>query len=75
MGDYWHSLGGKWARVPTGPVSLGTIPDPTSIFIYEDWGQGYDNGAIHNNGTNFVCCDGHAKWIKQGMKTIKASWW
>lgn len=57
-----------------GPVSLGAVVDPTATFIWEDWGQSYSGYAIHVGGTNFVCCDGHAKWQKQGQKGIKGGW-
>ena len=75
MPDYWQSLGGKWATVPCGAVPLGAIVSPSATFIWEDWGQAYANNAIHNNGTNFVCCDGHAKWQRQGQKNIVGGWW
>ncbi len=55
----------------TGPATLAAVTNPTETFIWEDWGQGYTDGAVHVSGTNFACCDGHAKWQKQGQKTIK----
>ena len=62
-------------KVPAvGPVSIGAVVDPTATFIWEDWGQSYSGSAIHCGGTNFVCCDGHAKWQKQGQKAIKGGW-
>jgi prepilin-type processing-associated H-X9-DG protein len=73
--DYWKALGkGVPATYGGGPVSLAALGSPSSTFIWEDWGQGYANNAIHNNGTNFCCADGHAKWIKQGSKTIAGGW-
>jgi prepilin-type N-terminal cleavage/methylation domain-containing protein len=75
MPCYWQSLGGKWATVPPGPVSLGMVVNPCATFIWEDWGQGYNNGAVHVGGTNFAVCDGHAKWQKQGVKNIIGGWW
>lgn len=73
--DYWKALG---KGVPTtytgGPVSLAMIGNPSSVFLWEDWGQGYTGFAIHNGGTNFLCVDGHAKWIRQGNKTIVGGW-
>jgi len=73
--DLWRSYGGKWASVPPGPTSLGGVRDPVATFIWEDWGQAYSEGAVHNNGTNFACCDGHAKWQKQGQKGIIGQPW
>ena len=73
MPDYWISIGKTPPR--GGPVTLGSVVDPTKTFLWEDWGQGYSNGAIHCGGTNFGCCDGHAKWQKQGRKDIIAMWW
>jgi prepilin-type processing-associated H-X9-DG protein len=74
MPCYWRSLGGKWGNYPVGPVGLGQINNPAAVFIWEDWGQAYTDGAIHNRGTNFACCDGHAKWIRQGQKAIFGGW-
>ncbi len=75
MPDLWRSYGGKWASVPSGPTSLGSVRDPVATFIWEDWGQAYSEGAIHNKGTNFACCDGHAKWQRQGQKGLIGSPW
>ncbi|MEN6546737.1 MAG: DUF1559 domain-containing protein [Armatimonadia bacterium] len=75
MPDLWRSYGGKWASVPAGPTSLGGVKDPVATFIWEDWGQSYSGSAIHNGGTNFACCDGHAKWQKQGQKGIIGQPW
>ncbi len=67
--DYWYAKG----KVPSGgPVSLGKVADPSATFIWEDWGQATE--PIHNLGTNFACCDGHAKWQKKGNKAIKGGW-
>jgi len=71
--DYWISIGK--ALPQGGPVSLGSVVNPSATFLWEDWGQGYTNGAIHCGGTNFCCCDGHAKWQKQGRKDIIGGWW
>ncbi len=74
--DYWGQAGKR--KIPASyytswPVTLGMVSDPSSTFIWEDWGQAYT--AIHVGGTNFACCDGHAKWVRQGMKTCKGGWW
>ena len=70
MADLYTSKGAT-----AGPVSLGAVADPVVTFIWEDWGQSYSGAAIHCGGTNFACCDGHAKWQKQGRKEIKGGWW
>ena len=80
MPDYYGPAPNGIGKIPStswgsGPVSLGMIADPVSTFFWEDWGQAYTNNAIHNGGTNFGCCDGHAKWIRQGNKTCKGGWW
>ena len=74
--DYWKALGkGVPSNYSGGPVSLGLVGGSASTtFLWEDWGQGYTGFAIHNGGTNFLCCDGHAKWIRQGMKTVTGGW-
>jgi len=76
--DYWGPYGLNKipaGRYSGGPVTLGMVNDPVKTFIWEDWGQGYTDNAIHNKGTNFACCDGHAKWQKQGRKDIIGGWW
>lgn len=73
MTDYWISI--RKAVPHGGPVRIGDVADPTKVFMWEDWGQAYAGGAIHVGGTNFGCCDGHAKWVKQGSKAIVAGWW
>jgi prepilin-type processing-associated H-X9-DG protein len=75
IGDYWKALGkGVPSYYGGGPVSLGDVGSASTTFLWEDWGQGYNGLAIHNGGTNFLCCDGHAKWIRQGMKTVTGGW-
>jgi len=74
MPDYWRCFP-KFASISGGPVTMSRVRDPAATFIWEDWGQAYDGGAIHCGGTNFACLDGHAKWQKQGRKDIIARWW
>jgi prepilin-type N-terminal cleavage/methylation domain-containing protein/prepilin-type processing-associated H-X9-DG protein len=75
--EYWralHKLSTDSPYAPYGPVTAAMIKDPASVFIWEDWGQAYVAGALHAGGTNFACCDGHAKWQMQGGKLIRGSW-
>jgi prepilin-type N-terminal cleavage/methylation domain-containing protein len=73
--DYWVAFHkGVPATHTGGPVSMAEVGNPSTVFLWEDWGQGYSGFAIHEGGTNFCCCDGHAKWIKQGMKTVSGGW-
>jgi len=76
MPDYWPAMNpAKFGNVPPGPCTIGKVKNPTATFIWEDWGQAYSGGATHMGGTNFVCCDGHAKWLKDlgGIKGNQTS--
>jgi prepilin-type N-terminal cleavage/methylation domain-containing protein len=74
--DLYQSMSSKfsWENGPFCPVTLAQIQSPAAVFIWEDWGQAYPNNAIHNGGTDFACCDGHAKWVRQGDKECMGGW-
>lgn len=66
------------AKIPlSGPITLAMIADPSVTMLWEDYGQAYPYGMAtsHAGGTDFGVCDGHAKWVRQGLKTITGGWW
>jgi hypothetical protein len=74
--DFWPVYNpARFGGCTPGPLKFGRVADPTKTFLWEDWGQAYTGKATHMDGTNFACCDGHAKGQRQGRKDIIGQWW
>jgi prepilin-type processing-associated H-X9-DG protein len=78
--DAFYERGrGQWYLLPCG-YPLGTVASgPDCRGRAAGTYNGTDYGSRHNEGGNMVFCDGHGKWLKDGVWNLYpqsyASYW